>query len=359
MKSLKIGIVGLPNVGKSSLFNSLTKNDILVANYPFATIEPNTGIVSVPDYRLQKLKEFYDSEKIVPAVVEFFDIAGLVEGASKGEGLGNKFLSHIRETSLIIHVVRAFKDTNVTHVMDEVNPKKDIETINTELVLADLESLTRQMAKFEKEVKSNPKEKDFFDYCKHLKSVLENNQPLWEIKEKNDDFLKRLSLLTSKPVIYVFNLDEEDLTNYAMQDDLRKIVEPSQSLLLSAKLENDLKNMPEEDQIELLSMYGQDESGLNKLITTAYDYLNLQSFLTAGKKEVRAWTIVKGTTAPEAAGEIHGDIERGFIAAEIIRFEELMKFDSFQDAKKAGKVRLEGKSYIMQDSDIVDFKFNV
>ncbi len=356
---LKIGIVGLPNVGKSSLFNSLTKNDILVANYPFATIEPNTGIVSVPDYRLQKLKEFYDSEKIVPAVVEFFDIAGLVEGASKGEGLGNKFLSHIRETSLIIHVVRAFKDTNVTHVMDEVNPKKDIETINTELVLADLESLTRQMAKFEKEVKSNPKEKDFFDYCKHLKSVLENNQPLWEIKEKNDDFLKRLSLLTSKPVIYVFNLDEEDLTNYAMQDDLRKIVEPSQSLLLSAKLENDLKNMPEEDQIELLSMYGQDESGLNKLITTAYDYLNLQSFLTAGKKEVRAWTIVKGTTAPEAAGEIHGDIERGFIAAEIIRFEELMKFDSFQDAKKAGKVRLEGKSYIMQDSDIVDFKFNV
>ncbi len=359
MKSLKIGIVGLPNVGKSSLFNSLTKNDILVANYPFATIEPNTGIVSVPDYRLQKLKEFYDSEKIVPAVVEFFDIAGLVEGASKGEGLGNKFLSHIRETSLIIHVVRAFKDTNVTHVMDEVNPKKDIETINTELVLADLESLTRQMAKFEKEVKSNPKEKDFFDYCKHLKSVLENNQPLWEIKEKNDDFLKRLSLLTSKPVIYVFNLDEEDLTNYAMQDDLRKIVEPSQSLFLSAKLENDLKNMPEEDQIELLSMYGQDESGLNKLITTAYDYLNLQSFLTAGKKEVRAWTIVKGTTAPEAAGEIHGDIERGFIAAEIIRFEELMKFDSFQDAKKAGKVRLEGKSYIMQDSDIVDFKFNV
>ncbi len=356
---LKIGIVGLPNVGKSSLFNSLTKNDILVANYPFATIEPNTGIVSVPDYRLQKLKEFYDSEKIVPAVVEFFDIAGLVEGASKGEGLGNKFLSHIRETSLIIHVVRAFKDTNVTHVMDEVNPKKDIETINTELVLADLESLTRQMAKFEKEVKSNPKEKDFFDYCKHLKSVLENNQPLWEIKEKNDDFLKRLSLLTSKPVIYVFNLDEEDLTNYAMQDDLRKIVEPSQSLFLSAKLENDLKNMPEEDQIELLSMYGQDESGLNKLITTAYDYLNLQSFLTAGKKEVRAWTIVKGTTAPEAAGEIHGDIERGFIAAEIIRFEELMKFDSFQDAKKAGKVRLEGKSYIMQDSDIVDFKFNV
>ncbi len=356
---LKIGIVGLPNVGKSSLFNSLTKNDILVANYPFATIEPNTGIVSVPDNRLQKLKEFYDSEKIVPAVVEFFDIAGLVQGASRGEGLGNKFLSHIRETNLIVHVVRAFNDNNVTHVMNDVNPKRDINVINTELVLADLESLTKQLVKLEKEVKSNPKEKEFLEYCFYLKEVLENNQPIWTVKELDEKFLKRLSLLTSKPIIYVFNIDEADLNNEGLKSELKKIVEPSESLFLSAKLENELKNLSEEEQIDLLSLYGQNESGLNRLIVKAYDYLNLQSFLTAGKKEIRAWTIKKGITAPEAAGEIHGDIQRGFIAAEIISFPELMKFDSYQDAKKAGKVRLEGKTYIMQEDDIVDFKFNV
>ena len=359
MKNLKIGIVGLPNVGKSSLFNSLTKNDILVANYPFATIEPNTGIVSVPDYRLLKLKELYNSEKIVPAIVEFFDIAGLVKGASEGEGLGNKFLSHIRETSLIIHVVRVFKDSNVTHVMNGVNPKKDIEIINTELVLADLESLVKQMTKIEKDAKSNPKDKDFFEHCKYLKTILEKNQPIWEVQDNNPEFTKKLSLLTSKPVIYVFNLDETNLTNSKLKSELQEIVEPSRSLFLSAKLENELKNLSEEEQIELLSMYGQTESGLNKLTTTAYDYLNLQSFLTAGKKEVRAWTIAKGTTAPKAAGEIHGDIERGFIAAEIISFDEMMKFETYQDAKRAGKVRLEGKSYIMKNDDIVDFKFNV
>ncbi len=358
-KSLEIGLVGLPNVGKSSLFNALTKNDILVANYPFATIEPNTGIVSVPDERLIRLQEFYKSEKIIPATVEFFDIAGLVEGASSGEGLGNKFLSHIRQTNLIVHVVRVFKDQNIVHVMNNIMPKNDIDVINTELVLADLESIDRQLPKLEKELKSDSKLKDYYEYVKRCKSFLEDNKPLWTMDEVDNIFNEKLSLLTTKPIIYLFNLDEEDLSNENLKLELNNLVKPAATIFISAKLEDSLKNLERNEQLELLALYDQKESGLNKLIKLAYEYLSLQSFLTAGEKEVRAWTVKKGTTAPKAAGEIHGDFERGFIAAEIISYQDLIAYDSYFEAKKAGKVRLEGKNYIMQNDDIVDFKFNV
>ena len=356
---LSISIVGLPNVGKSSLFSALTKNNVLIANYPFATIEPNTGIVEVPDSRLINLQKFYDAEKIIPAVIEFYDIAGLVKDASKGEGLGNKFLSHIRETNMILHVVRAFQDKNVTHVMNDVSPSDDISTINTELVLADLESLDKQLLKIEKEAKSNPKENEFLQFCLKIKKTLENNEPIWKLEDLDPIFSKRLSLLTSKPVLYVFNIDETDLNNNELKSSLEDLIKPSTSVFISAKMENELKNLSKDEQLELLALYEQTEPGLNKIITSAYDYLGLQSFLTAGKKEVRAWTIKKGATAPEAAGEIHSDIERGFIAAEVIDYNELMNFSSYNDAKKAGKVRLEGKNYIMQENDVVDFKFNV
>lgn len=357
--SLSIGIVGLPNVGKSTLFNALTNNNILAANYPFATIEPNTGIVPVPDARLQKLGELYHTQKIVPATVTFVDIAGLVAGASKGEGLGNQFLSHIRSTNAIVQVVRAFADPNVVHVDNDLNPQKDIEVINTELVLADLQTVEKRLPKVEKEAKANPKLKPVADTLQRAYDLLNDNQPLSSVNDLELEHLEDLHLLTAKPVIYLFNLDESGLQDDARKQELAKLVAPARSLFVCAQLESELRGLDETDAQELLESYGQAESGLVQLIHTAYDVLGLQSYLTAGEKEVRAWTIKKGSTAPQAAGAIHGDFERGFIAAEIVSFPDLIATGSEQAAKAAGKIRTEGKTYVMQPDDVVEFRFNV
>ncbi len=356
---LQIGIVGLPNVGKSSLFNALTKNNALVANYPFATIEPNVGVVNVPDKRLIDLEKLFQSDKVTHATINFIDIAGLVAGASIGEGLGNQFLNHIRQTDAIIQVVRAFKDPNITHVNNDYNPKNDIEIINTELVLADLQSIEKQIPKIEKNVKANPKLKPILDNARLIRSHLNNNEPLWQKSDIDQAITEKFNLITTKPIIYLFNLDENDLENKNLKDELANIVSPSTVLFLSAKLENELITLDKEEATELLKLYSQNESGLEQLVKSAYQTLGLQSFLTAGKKEVRAWTIKQNSTAPQAAGIIHGDFQKGFIAAEIVDYVDLISFGSYSAAKQAGKVRLEGKNYIMQENDIVDFKFNV
>ena len=365
--SLSIGIVGLPNVGKSTLFNALTKNDILAANYPFATIEPNTGIVPVPDERLQKLSELYNNAPIVPATVTFVDIAGLVEGASKGEGLGNQFLANIRECAAIVHIVRAFENNDIVHVHDSVSPKHDIEVINTELMLADLQTVEKALPRLAKEAKANPKNKPTVTLIESIKSLLEAGdtkgiQALVETLETESDAsreLKSLQLISTKPVIYVFNLDESDLDNESKKKELSELVSPAQNLFVNAQLEAELKDMSDNEAKEMLESYGQNESGLTKIIHAAYKTLGLQSYLTSGGTEVRAWTIKKGSTAPQAAGVIHGDFERGFIAAEVVNCQDLLDAGSISSAKSSGKVRTEGKTYIMQPDDVVEFRFNV
>ncbi|MDQ5913298.1 MAG: ribosome-binding ATPase [Patescibacteria group bacterium] len=365
--SLSIGIVGLPNVGKSTLFNALTKNDILAANYPFATIEPNTGIVPVPDERLKKLSELYSNAPIVPATVTFVDIAGLVAGASKGEGLGNQFLANIRECSAIVHIVRAFENNDIVHVHDRIHPKQDIEIINTELMLADLQTIEKTLPRFTKEAKTDPKMKPLVDLLLRVQEILlaGNLAALADLLNNLDPTseagmtFRGLQLITTKPVIYVFNINEEDLSNKEKQDELCALVAPAQSLFVNAQLEAELKDLPEDDAKELLESYGQNESGLNKVINAAYKTLGLQSYLTSGGTEVRAWTIKEGSTAPQAAGVIHGDFERGFIAAEVVTCHDLLEAGSLTAAKSAGKVRTEGKTYIMQPDDVVEFRFNV
>lgn len=357
--SLSIGIVGLPNVGKSTLFNVLTNNNILAANYPFATIEPNTGIVPVPDSRLQVLANMYQAQKILPATVTFVDIAGLVAGASKGEGLGNKFLANIRQCDSILHIVRAFENNDIVHVEDRVDPLADIEIINTELMLADIQTIEGRIPRLQKEAKAKPAAREGLGYLESLLRHLESGTSLSSLPSLDEECIGDLHLLTAKPVIYVFNVNEETLTDEQRKKELSNLVAPARSIFVCAGLEAELQSLSTEDAAELLESYGVKETGLEQMIHAAYDILGLQSYLTAGQKEVRAWTIKKGSTAPQAAGVIHSDFERGFIAAQVVSYDELVASGSEAAARAAGKMRTEGKDYVMQPNDVVEFRFNV
>ena len=360
---MKLGVVGLPNVGKSTLFNAITKAGAQAANYPFCTIEPNVGIVAVPDERLTKLAALYDSKKITPTTLEFVDIAGLVKGASRGEGLGNKFLSHIREVDAIVHVVRCFDDENITHVDGSVSPLRDMETINLELIFADMEAIDRRLPKAISMQKADKKYAVDVERLEKMKVWLEEGKPLRTMAVDDDfkAFIDEQFLLTSKPVIYVANVDENTIGGNDYTEAVTKgaAEEGAGCIVLCAKLEEDLVALDDDDRAIFMEEYGLTESGLDKLVSASYDLLGLISYLTAGEKETRAWTIEKGTKAPQAAGKIHSDFEKGFIRAEIVDYQTLLECGSFNVAKERGKVRSEGKEYVMQDNDVVLFRFNV
>jgi len=356
--ALTIGIVGLPNVGKSTLFNALTKNDVLAANYPFATIEPNTGVVGVPDSRLATLAEIFESAEIIPATVTFVDIAGIVKGASEGAGLGNKFLANIRESNAICQVLRAFHDDDVVHVEGRVSPAEDMETINTELILADLQTLENAIPRLTKEARNDKSKVPMLAAAEQAAEILNSGKTLFSSGFDSEP-IRELFLLTAKPFLYVVNCDEEQLVDEGFKSTMRDLVAPAEAVFLDAKVEAELVELPEEEALELLQSVGQDESGLDALARVGFDTLGLQTYLTAGPKEARAWTIPKGATAPEAAGVIHTDFQKGFIKAEVVSFDELTDAGSMAEAKSRGKVRMEGKDYVMVDGDVVEFRFNV